>query len=168
MSPYECSLASVCRASSARSWAHSHLSSVSQLDLRSLAKRYLPRRFGEQHDQSSQDESRNNLTAERYAPLLAVTSASPSHVATVANPGGEDLTKSVEQLLETSNSASNAAMGNLRLIDWYDHSQNSDSDACDKTADVKHCDHNAGSLNDAADNEDATCRKDSATTTKTV
>ena len=47
-------------------------------------------------------------------------------------------------------------MGNLRLVDWNDHSQDSDADACDETTDVEHCDHNSGSLNDAADNEDAT------------
>jgi hypothetical protein len=59
-------------------------------------------------------------------------------------------------------------MGNLRLVDWYNHGQDSDSDACDKTTNVKHCDYNAGRLDDTADNEDATCREYSATAAKTV
>jgi len=78
------------------------------------------------------------------------------------------LTESVEQLLEAGDSPSNVSMGDLRLVDWYDHSQDSDADACDETTDVEHCDHNSGSLNDATDHKDATCDQDSASTTKTV
>jgi hypothetical protein len=59
-------------------------------------------------------------------------------------------------------------MGDLRLVDWYDHSQDSDADACDETTDVEHCDHNSGSLDNAADDEDATCDQDSTPTTKTI
>lgn len=59
-------------------------------------------------------------------------------------------------------------MGNLRLVDWYDHSQDSDADACNEATDIKHCDHNPGSLNDAADNEDTTCREYSTAATKAV
>lgn len=78
------------------------------------------------------------------------------------------MTESVEQLLEAGDSPSNVAMGDLRLVDWYDHSQNSDADACNETTDVEHCDHNSGSLNDAADNEDATCCEYSAAAAKSV
>jgi hypothetical protein len=71
-------------------------------------------------------------------------------------------------LLKTSDSSSNLAMSDFRLVDWDDHSQDADSDTCDQTAKVKHCNHDAGCLDDAADDKDATCHKDSATTTKTV
>lgn len=59
-------------------------------------------------------------------------------------------------------------MSDLRLVNWNDHSQDPDSDACDKTTDVKHCDHDAGSLNDAADHEDTTCREYGAPAAQTV
>jgi len=108
------------------------------------------------------------LTAQRDAPFFTVTSASPSHIATIANPGGEDLAQCIEQLLEASDSSSNFAVGDLRLVDWDDHSQDPDADACDQPANVEHCDHDAGCLNDAADDEDAACYEDSAATTKTV
>jgi hypothetical protein len=108
------------------------------------------------------------LTAQRDAPFFTVASASPSHIAAISNPGGEDLAQCVEQLLKASNSSSDFAVGDLRLVDWDDHSQDPDADACDQPANVEHCDHNAGRLNDAADDEDAACHKNSTTTAKTV
>jgi hypothetical protein len=130
------------------------------LDAEDVARDDLPGRFGKKHDQSTKDEGRDYLTSERYTPLLAVTCPSPSHVAAIANPGRKDLAKSIEQLLETCDSSSNLAMGNLRLIDWDDHCQNADSNTCNKTTNVKHCDHHASSLDDTADDEDATCHED--------
>jgi hypothetical protein len=59
-------------------------------------------------------------------------------------------------------------MSNLRLIDWDDHRQDSDSYTCNETTNVKHCDHNTSSLDDAADDEDATCHEDGPTTAETV
>jgi hypothetical protein len=59
-------------------------------------------------------------------------------------------------------------MGDLRLVDRNDHGQDSDSNACDETADVEHCDHNAGGLYDTTDDEDATCYENSTATAKTV
>jgi hypothetical protein len=138
------------------------------LDAEDVARDDLPGRFGEKHDQSTKDEGRDYLTSERYTPLLAVTCPSPSHVAAIANPGRKDLAKSIEQLLETRDSSSNLAMGNLWLIDRNDHCQDANTDTCNETTNVKHCDHDASRLDDASDDENAACHEDGPATTETI
>jgi hypothetical protein len=59
-------------------------------------------------------------------------------------------------------------MGNLWLIDWDDHCQDADSNARNETTNVKHCDHNAGSLDGAADDENAACHQDGPATAEAV
>jgi hypothetical protein len=108
------------------------------------------------------------LASKRYTPLLTVTCPSPGHIAAIADPRRKDLSKSIEQLLQTSNSSSNLAMGDLRLIDRDNHSQNPDSNAGDETTNVQHRDHDASGLDDTADDEDATCHKDGPASTETI
>ena len=79
----------------------------------------LPRRLRESENKSRQEYRRNDLASQRYAPFLAVPCASPCHITTISDPCSEDLSESVEELLQARDLASDLAVCELGLVDGY-------------------------------------------------
>jgi hypothetical protein len=83
----------------------------------SMSRLNLPRRLRKAKNQSCQEYRRDDLASQRYPPFLTVPCASPCHITTISDPCSEDLSESVEELLQARDLASDLAMCELGLVD---------------------------------------------------
>lgn len=84
------------------------------------------RRLRKNHDKGSEENSRNDLNSERRSPL-AVVGGGESNVGTVGDPGCAQRTNAQHELLEGSDTSTDAGVSQLGLVQGNDHAKGADT-----------------------------------------
>lgn len=95
-----------------------------RIDLVSILEHIFPElgkaHLREQVYHAPQNQGGYDLDCEWHAPLPAVSSTRPRHIASICGPRRDNHANCTEQLLKSSDLAANLSVGNLGLENWDD------------------------------------------------